>query len=440
MNKMKNTLIMLCSIAVLAAAGVTVLAVRASQDAEVVSTYHAYIGSARERAEKGINYYAKQDYLKAFSIYNEDQELFLEFLNFLEQAEDSSYPAYLKIYMERYPQDPMAYEKLCETYYENGRYKEVQTIILNAQAVGVSTDALKEYKDKVDYEFVGISGSYADISPFYGRQAIITQNGCKGLYYYDSGVVLDPVYEELSYYINGALAACKGGEWYFIDLQGNKSGVTQQPVEDLSILSNDLCVVSVDGKYGYTDSSLQIPESLPYEDATPFSSGIAAVKADGKWGIIDTSMQYIVTPQYEDIVLTSFGTCMSAGVIFVKENGGYIMLNAEGERLNDLSFDEVCPFELSGQPAAVKLNGSWTFVKNTGELFETDLEFMQVKSFHNYLAPVTLDGEKWGYMDGYGNVVIEPQFDDCLQFSEYGIAPVKKGESWSLIQLIKYRS
>ena len=43
-------------------------------------------------------------------------------------------------------------------------------------------------------------------------------------------------------------------------------------------------------------------------------------------------------------------------------------------------------------------------------------------------------------MDGYGNIVIEPQFDDCRQFSPYGIAPVKNGDTWSMIQLLRYQN
>lgn len=439
MNRISNLLATILLILVMAGAGVGVLIVRANSDSAMVAQYNAYIDSARERAEKGINFYAKRDYLSAFSIYNEDQELFQEFLEFLDRTEDDSYRSYLKTYLNTYPKDVQPYERLCSIYYEEQSYKEIQTLLLNAAAAGVSSDILAEYWDKVEYEFTSLNGGYSNCSEFYERQAIIQQGDLKGLYYNGSGVIIEPIYDEISFYINGSVAVKKDNECYFTDLYGNKSGVFNQTVNSASIFSSGYSAVSVNGKYGYADNSLIVPEELPYEYATPFSDGIAAVKAGGKWGIIDENQKYIVEPCYDDIKLTEFGTCISCGVIFAKEGEFYIMLDAQGKRLNDYQFQEVNTFLLSAQPAAVKLDNRWTFVKTSGELFEVSQNIYTAKSYNNYLAPVTLDGELWGYMNAEGEIVIEPQFTDCKQFSEYGIAPVKKGDLWSFIQLIRYQ-
>lgn len=422
-----------------AAAGAGILALRIHADYGRIAAYNSYIDSARERAGKGITFYAKSDYLNAFSIYNKDQELFREYLEFLRTAEDPSYTTWLKTYIGMYPEDPKPYEILCEIYYEDQRFRDVQTLLLEAQGAGVSSDILAEYYDLTLYMFSPLSGGYEDISGFYGEQAIIAQNGKRGLYYYGYGMVIPAEYDSLSYYVNGAAAAQKEGECYFVDFYGNKSGVTSRSVDSLSLLSNGFCAISVGERYDYADSSLEVPEELRFEEATAFAEGVAAVKADGKWGLIDAEMEYIVQPQYEDVLLTQFGTCVSAGVIFAREQEGYVMLDIRGERLNEYVFEEVCPFCPSGQPAAVKLNGEWTFVKNTGELFPLETKLSGAKSFDNLLAPVTVDGILWGYMDGYGNIVIEPQFDDCRQFSPYGIAPVKNEDTWSMVQLLRYQ-
>lgn len=440
MKKLSGGLIIGIMAVLLTAAGIGVLSVRISGDHGRVAAYNACIESARERAGKGINYYAKSDYLNAFGIYNGDQDLFREFLDFLRDTEDPSYIMYLKRYMQMYPQDVEPYNTLCGIYYEDEEYRNVQTLLLEADAAGVSSEELADYYDRTIYKFDYLSGSYEDISAFYNEQALVETLGKKGLYCYGSGEVIPQEYEELTYCINGAAAAKKDGEVFFVDLYGNKSGVPDKAADSLSILSNGYSAVSVGGRYGYTDSSLTVPEDLPYEDATAFSEGVAAVKKDGKWGLIDQEGQYIKEPQYEGVLLSPFGTCVSGGVIFALQGDGYIMLNLAGERLNDYVFEEAEPFGLSGQPAAVKLNGEWTFVKNTGELFPLETKLAGAKSFDNLLAPVTLDGEKWGYMDGYGEVVIEPQFDDCRQFSPYGVAPVKRGETWSMIQLLRYQN
>lgn len=439
---MKNIIVVFLTIAVLVLAGAGILGMRISSDAEKVSSYNQYVASARERAQKGIVYYARADYLKAFSIYQGDQGLLQEFLDFLETTEyTADYKKYLQTYIRRYPEDTQGYERLCRYYYDNGSYRDVQLLTAEAEAAGIVSEALAEYKDKVNYEFVNLGGGYESVSPFYGRQAIVGKGGLKGLYYLGSGVTIPIEYRELSFYVNGAMAAKnEAGECYFMDFAGNKSGVTDKPVDSLSYLGNGYSVVSVDGGYSYTTSALTVPEQLPYEYATPFSGGVAAVKKDGKWGLIDTNADYIVAPSYDDIVLNEFGSCVSGGVIFARQGETYHMLDAQGNRLNTYDFEQVYPFQMSGQPAAVKLDGKWTFVKNTGELYELEgREFFEVKSFNNFLAPATRDGENWGYIDAYGNFVIEPQWADCLQFSEYGAAPVYNGTSWSFIQLIRYK-
>jgi len=439
MKKLSGGIVIAAVTALLAGSGLGVLAVRVSADSGKTAAYHASIASAREKASKGIYYYAKRDYLSAFAIYNGDRELFQEFLEFLAEAEDSSYVSYLRQYMKYYPQEPEPYEILCGIYYEDADYREVRTVLRQAEAAGASSDLLAEYEDQIMYEFSNLSVSGSDISGFLGEQAIVEKNGKKGLYYYGAGMVIPQEYDELTFYANGAAAVEKDGECFFVDLYGNKSGVTDRPVESLSVLSGGLCAVSVGGRYGFMDNGLAVPDTLPYEYASAYSSGVAAVKTEGRWGLIDSQGAYLVEPQYEEILLTEFGTCVSGGVIFARQQEGYVMLDAEGKRISELVFEEVCPFGLSGQPAAVKLDGQWTFVKNSGELFETETKPAAAKSFDNFLAPVSLDGETWGYMDGYGEVVIEPQFDDCRQFSPYGIAPVKRGESWGLIQLLRYQ-
>lgn len=439
---MKNSIIVIIIIVSLVLAGAGITGMRISSDVERVSSYNQYVASARERAAKGIVYYARADYLKAFSIYQEDQGLFQEFLDFLETTEyTTDYKNYLQTYIQRYPEDTEGYERLCCYYYDNGSYRDVQLLVAEAEAAGAVSDILAEYKDKVDYEFVSLGGGYESVSPFYGRQAIVGKGELKGMYYFGSGITIPIEYQELSFYINGAIAAKDGaGECYFMDFAGNKSGVTDKPVDSLSYLGNGYSAVSVDGRYSYTTSTLVVPGQLPYEYATPFSGGVAAVKVDGKWGIIDTNANYVVVPSYDEIVLNEFGSCVSSGVIFARQGESYYMLDTQGNKLNEYAFEQVYPFQMSGQPAAVKLNGKWTFVKNTGELYELEgKEFFAVKSFNNFLAPATSDGENWGYIDAYGNYVIEPQWADCLQFSEYGVAPVYNGTSWSFIQLIRYK-
>lgn len=436
MRQSKNVSFVLLWIVLLAVGGAGALAVRISADSARISNYQSAVSQARAKAEKGIYYYAKQDYLRAFSIYAGEQDLFREFLDFLKNAEDGSYREYLSIYLGKYPSDTEAHEKLIEIYYSEKNYKRVQELLNDAVQAGAKSEKLAEYWEDVRYKFAEVAGGYTEMTNFFGNQAIVERNDKKGLYMHGSGLILPARYDEISFLVNGAVAVKEGGDCYFADGGGHKSGVLSAPVDSLSILSNGFCAVSSGGKYGYTTSALTVPEKLPYEYASAFSEGVAGVKTGGKWGIVDSSGNYVAEPVFDEIFLTEFNTITSAGVIFAKRDGGYRMLNVSGSELTPETFDRVCGFHYSGQPAAVMTGGKWRFIQKDGQYLNIDIPFKEVKSFSGGLAPVSPDGVLWGYMDLTGKIVIEPQFADCGQFSEYGLAPVKKGEIWSMIQLL----
>jgi hypothetical protein len=51
--------------------------------------------------------------------------------------------------------------------------------------------------------------------------------------------------------------------------------------------------------------------------------------------------------------------------------------------------------------------------------------------FSEGLARVQV-GEKWGFIDKTGNLVIQPQFDEASEFSE-GLARVRIGDKWGFV-------
>ncbi|MBL0342642.1 MAG: WG repeat-containing protein [Bacteroidetes bacterium] len=45
--------------------------------------------------------------------------------------------------------------------------------------------------------------------------------------------------------------------------------------------------------------------------------------------------------------------------------------------------------------------------------------FHEVRDFHDSVAAVKTKG-KWGYFDTNGNIIITPQFENCLNFTLIG--------------------
>lgn len=98
---------------------------------------------------------------------------------------------------------------------------------------------------------------------------------------------------------------------------------------------------------------------------------------------------------YESVAMNENRVAFSGGVAFVEENGKYIMVDSKAERVGSQSFDEAKPFE-NGEMAAVRI------------------------------------GEKWGFADKDGNVIIEAKYDEARSFSN-GLAAVREGETWGYI-------
>jgi len=68
--------------------------------------------------------------------------------------------------------------------------------------------------------------------------------------------------------------------------------------QTISVHSEGLVAVRIEGKVGFMDSTGSIIVKPSYDDAYPFSEGLASVTSGGKWGYIDKSGNLVVPLQY----------------------------------------------------------------------------------------------------------------------------------------------
>ncbi|MBL7718273.1 MAG: WG repeat-containing protein [Flavipsychrobacter sp.] len=140
--------------------------------------------------------------------------------------------------------------------------------------------------------------------------------------------------------------------------------------------SYKLLPVEKDGKYGYIDHEGKWIINPQFKDAYPFSDGLALVQgSDDKYGYIDDNGRYVINPQYVGATNFSEGTA-----IVVSENG---------------------------YPTCIDEKGITKFTLKEAEL---------ASNFKEGLAWV-LVGDKYGYIDKAGKMVVSPQFDDVGFFS-----------------------
>ena len=89
------------------------------------------------------------------------------------------------------------------------------------------------------------------------------------------------------------------------------------------------------------------------------------------------------------------------------------------------------------EPAAVKKDNRWGFLDTDGKL-KIECKYEDAYSFHMGLAPVK-EGNTYRYINKKGAIKIMTEFNDARPFNENGIAVVKNGELYRLIQMYRYQ-
>jgi hypothetical protein len=172
---------------------------------------------------------------------------------------------------------------------------------------------------------------------------------------------------------------------------------------------------------------------MSFEELGMFSEGFVAAKINGRWGVIDKNTKWLIEAKYDDVIRDELGRSYGQGVVFVKNGEAIHLISNNNEDFGQ--FEDAKPFAREGF-AAVKRNGLWGFIDNTGNVM-IDFLFEDAHSFEQHLAAVKT-GDYWGYINKNGKIVIEPIFYKAKSFTG-GSAPVLTERGWDFITLIEYR-
>lgn len=416
-------------------AGITVTVMMLKGQAADQEEYAGYLAAARQNADRDIPYVAVQNYLRAIHMDAGDEGVYQEYLIQAKNLGVDPYMAAVKSYVEYFPESSMAYEALCEYYYNQEMYRMVLDTALEAREKGIATDRVREYYLECSVMYRVIGSGYSEVTSFLGETARVRMGELYGYINQNGNYTMMPTYEDASFFMGKNAAVYHEDEWYMINEAGYKVARTNLPVDYLSFVSNGWILFSLEGRYDYMTSSLTVPQEIRFEDATNFKNRVAAVKKDGKWALINANMEMITDYLFDDVLRDEFNTCINNGVIFVQKDGKYYMVNEEGLRITETGFDNACPF-VGSDPAAVCVNGLWGFVDAQGNMV-IEPQYEAAKSFNMGLGAVCRGG-LWGYINT-GNVIrMEYQFEDCLPFSSNGVTAVRENDTWRYIKLLPY--
>jgi hypothetical protein len=170
--------------------------------------------------------------------------------------------------------------------------------------------------------------------------------------------------------------------------------------------------VMKDGKFGLFDISGKELVSPKYEEVLPFERGRSWVKLNGKWGLIDDKGKELTPIKYDGAIISD------EGIIWVREEGKWVIIDENGKELssNRYDYDAVTPFT-EGVSWVLKGN-KWGLVnKNGKEIISPKYE--GVCPFVGGLSAVMV-GEKWGTIDKSGKEIIPVKYDGIGVYKPQG--------------------
>lgn len=397
--------------------------------------YNEYLTKARNFAEKGITKYAIENYNCALEI-KSTPEIYAEVATYYKSQDKlSEYLIWSEIFQEEYPLEQKAYEHLLDANLVNKDYEACFDVMEVAEKRGIRSDFIDSVFKEIQYVFSFDFNNYDNVS-VYGNNYCAVQNKDRwGFVDRFGNVRIATKYVETGVFTQSAFVPVVNskGECYFIDKTGQKVLVSDNTYVSFgSLVDGRVCAKLTDGKYTYLNENLE-PLFGKYDYATAFNREKAAVKAGGNWSVIDLSGNVISSKSYKDIKLDEKLISYRNERLFVSDDGvKYYMIDSSGKKIGDLMFEDAKIFS-SEQPAAVKINGKWSFIDDKGKLI-SDKKYDDARSFINGYAAVCING-KWGFVDIDENIVIEPQFFDAKDFTEKGSCFVNTGTEWQLLKL-----
>ena len=190
------------------------------------------------------------------------------------------------------------------------------------------------------------------------------------------------------------------------------------------------------GKWGLIDSSGAWKVKPTYSDMRLYGAGYAAAldAKTGLWGYLDQDGSWAIEPAFSDThPFNDYGAvAQDAETEFwgVLDRDGKWLVDPTYYDMGDTILGNLVPCRSSNEEA------SWSYLYlKTGKRSDVPPKFRAIGGWDsaNGLGPATEDGTAWGYINGYGQWKIEPQFKAARRFSSNRAAVQLDDGTWGYI-------
>ncbi|MGN0548727.1 MAG: WG repeat-containing protein [Acutalibacteraceae bacterium] len=361
-----------------------------------------------------------------------------------------------------YYKETKVYERACEFYLKYEEYESCVDCLKQAKSRGLKSDKLNELTEKIRYTFETDYTMYNHVYSECNKTYVVETNGACSIIKANGENAIPGTYIWATNFSNAITVGddtfkyaivskfdSKGNKiTYIVDNNGTKllyldSAVTgASPIVSVNTGKNETSLIfsgrTGDKYYFYKfDPTSETVKQLsgPYMFAGTYRNNVAPVQiSKNEWKLINGDGKQIGST-FTDIVVNDAGECAPKNLIFAAENGKHHLYKLEGEKLSavgNLTCDGAKAF-VDGTFAAVKFGDKWGYVDSKGKVV-INAKYEEARSFSCGLAGVKENGV-WNFINEKGTTVINTGFDNVVDFGTSGKCFVEAKGYWSSIQL-----
>lgn len=365
-----------------------------------VAGYLTDIAQADEWMDRGLYQRAINKYKEAIE-YQDTIENWNKLCNAYElrMEEDTGiYSDYLQSIedaIHAHPSEEQYYLKAVRLLIENEDYEEAYKWLRKAEKNHVKSEEIDELMLQVKYSHdIEVESYIAFTGEANGAYAV--SRGHKWRTITSTGETIfdkEYLYQSQPGENGVTVITTEEGSW-LVDGEEMILGIFEEPVTEAGVYGEGVIPIQRGDVYDYYDSFAD-RQFGGFEQAGTFYNGMAAVSKNGKWYVIDASGEKI-SEEFVDIKFDKGGRFNSQDIILAaKKAGEYCMYDTEWNVIGDFRCEAIDICTKDGVIAFQK-------------------------------------GNKWGFADAEGNVVIEPQYEEAKSFSN-GLAAVKENGCWGFV-------
>lgn len=351
-----------------------------------------------------------------------------------------------------------------QTQYQDYTDAEFMVNYDSANVLWYENNIIKVKKDD-KYGMINTKGrailncEYDSIEPLKGVENafIIEKNGLVGLSDNFGNIIVEIKYKQIE-----PLTENNKKEFIITNEDGKKGIALSDKIVSLEckyddikhITNNNVYVVKENGNIKILNEDKTIEISNGFDDVTEMFNNYIIIKSNSKYGVINTKNEEIIKPEYDDLKYT-FGNNFIAkknnkyGIIDIENNtkldfiydsltyrkDADLLVGNQGEeepKIIDKEFNE----KLQGIISKVDTEKGYIKIYENGEYkyYNFKLEKKEnTEIFPNNTLFLSKKDGKYGYINKFGNVVIDYVYNDATEQNEYGYASINKDGKWGVI-------